>query len=307
MTTPRTDSRRALRARVAALLACTAALLALPAPAEAQEMAEKLRTSELTRSRSQDALRVCADPDNLPFSNQAGEGFENRIAELIAKAWDRRVEYAWWPVRRGFFTRAMGQGYCDIAITAPSGMDMAATTKPFFRTGYAVVTRADGPDIRALDDERLKTLKIGVHLLNSDAENTPPAMALSAHGVVGNLVGFGTFYSEGGDRPEDIVKAVVDRRIDVAIVWAPLAGYFAKQLGAPVRIVPLPDDAKSGLPFSFDIGMATRRRDRALRDSLQAVIDAQGDAIRSILREFAVPLFPDRAEPARREGTAPAR
>src|SRR6188474_3462927 len=133
-------------------------------------------------------LRVCADPDNLPLSNDKGEGFENKIAELIAKEWKSELRYAWWPVRRGFFARALNGRYCDIAIEAPAEFDMAAVTRPYFRSGYMFVTRKDrGLDIKSLADPRLKKLKIGINILNSDAENTPPAMALSRYGVVGNL------------------------------------------------------------------------------------------------------------------------
>ncbi len=121
-------------------------------------------------------IRVCADPDNMPLSNQKGEGFEQKIAELIAKEWNARIEYAWWPVRRGFFARALNGRYCDVAIQAPAGFDMAAVTRPYFRSGYVFVTRKEsGLDIKSLADPRLKKLKIGVNILNSDAENTPPA------------------------------------------------------------------------------------------------------------------------------------
>ena len=109
------------------------------------------------------------------------------------------MEYAWWPVRRGFFSRALNGRYCDVAIEAPSGLDMAGVTKPYFRSGYVFLTRKDsGLDIKSLADPRLKKLKIGVNLLNSDAENTPPAMALSRYGVVGNLTGYSTFYTRPG-------------------------------------------------------------------------------------------------------------
>ena len=161
-------------------------------------------------------LRVCADPDNMPLSNQKGEGFEQKIAELVAKEWNAKVEYAWWPVRRGFFARALNGRYCDIAIQAPAEFDMAGVTKPYFRSGYVFVTRKDrGLDIKSLADPRLKKLKIGVNILNSDAENTPPAMALSRYGVVGNLIGFPTFYTDT-IRPEDIVTAVAKKEVDVA-------------------------------------------------------------------------------------------
>lgn len=259
-----------------------AALLLLATTAEAQ------RPSQLTEG----VLRICADPDNMPFSNEAGEGIENKVADLLAKTWNTKLEYAWWPVRRGFFSRALNGRYCDVALTAPSGLDMAGVTGPYFRSSYVIVYREDsGLDISSLDDPALKTLKIGVNLLNADAENTPPAMALSAHGVVGNLEGFATFYSDI-DRPENIINAVTDKKIDVAIVWGPLAGYFAKKSTAPLVVRPLPDDTVSGIPFTFSIGMGVRRRDVALRDSLQKFIDAKRPELTAILQDYSVPLLP---------------
>jgi len=239
-------------------------------------------------------IRVCADPDNMPLSNQKGEGYEQKIVELIAKEWNSKVEYAWWPVRRGYFSRALNGRYCDIAVEAPAGLDMAGVTKPYFRSGYVFVTRKDSRlDIKSLADPRLKKLKIGVNLLNSDAENTPPAMALSQYGVVGNLVGFTTFYSDSA-RPEDIVQAVAKKDVDIAIVWGPLAGYFVKKSSVPLQIQPLPerDSLSPDFPYQYNIGMAVRRRDKELKDSLQAALDRNGPAIQGILKEFGIPLLP---------------
>jgi ABC-type amino acid transport substrate-binding protein len=170
---------------------------------------------------------------------------------------------------------------------------MAGVTKPYFRSGYVIVTRKDsGLDITSLADPRLKKLKIGVNLLNSDAENTPPAMALSRYGVVGNLVGYSTFYTET-ERPEDIVNDVAKKDIDVAIVWGPIAGYFAKASSVPLSIIPLGErDSLSDFPFRFNIGMGVRRRDRALRDSLQTVLDRKAPEIQAILKQYGVPMFP---------------
>jgi mxaJ protein len=238
-------------------------------------------------------IRVCADPDNMPLSNQKGEGFEQKIAELIAKDWNAKIEYAWWPVRRGFFARALNGRYCDVAIQAPADFDMAAVTRPYFRSGYVFVTRKDrGLDIKSLADPRLKKLRIGVNILNSDAENTPPAMALSRYGVVGNLTGFPTFYTDTV-RPEDIVTAVAKKDIDVGIVWGPLAGYFAKRSPVPLTLRPLAErDSLTDFPFRFSIGMGVRRRDKALRDSLQSVLDRKKPEIQAILKDYGIPTFP---------------
>ena len=251
-------------------------------------------------------IRVCADPDNMPLSNQKGEGFEQKIAELVAKEWNARIEYAWWPVRRGFFSRALNGRYCDIAIQAPAEFDMAGVTKPYFRSGYVFVTRKDrGLDIKSLADPRLKKLKIGVNILNSDAENTPPAMALSRYGVVGNLVGFPTFYTDTV-RPEDIIQAVAKREIDVAIAWGPLAGYFSKKSPVPLTLQPLAErDSLTDFPFRFSIAMGVRRRDRVLRDSLQSVLDRRRPEIQAILKEYNVPMFPIPAEPSEKSEGEP--
>lgn len=238
-------------------------------------------------------IRVCADPDNMPLSNQKGEGFEQKIAELVAKEWNAKIEYAWWPVRRGFFARALNGRYCDIAIQAPADFDMAGVTKPYFRSGYIFVTRKDsGLDITSLADPRLKRLKIGVNILNSDAENTPPAMALSRYGVVGNLTGYPTFYTDS-IRPEDIVTAVARKEIDVAIAWGPIAGYFAAKSPVPLTLRPLAErDSLTDFPFRFSIGMGVRRRDRGLRDSLQTVLNQRAPEIQAILKQYRIPLFP---------------
>lgn len=277
-------------ARARSLLSFTgpslfAALCTLPQGAYAQDLRPNIPKPGV--------LRVCADPDNMPLSNQKGEGFEQKIAELIAKEWNAKVEYAWWPVRRGFFARALNGRYCDVAIQAPAAFDMAGVTKPYFRSGYVFVTRKDsGLDVKSLGDPRLKKLRIGVNLLNSDAENTPPAMALSRYGVVGNLVGFSTFYTET-ERPEDIINAVAKKQIDIAIVWGPLAGYFVKSSPVPLSLVPLAErDSLSDTPFRFNIGMGVRRRDRDLRDSLQVVINRRGPEIQAILKQYGVPVFP---------------
>jgi mxaJ protein len=257
----------------------------VPAPVDAQGLRPNIAKPGV--------IRVCADPDNMPLSNQKGEGFEQKIAELVAKEWNAKLEYAWWPVRRGFFSRALNGRYCDVAIQAPVAFDMAGVTKPYFRSGYVFVTRKDsGLDIKSLADPRLKKLKIGVNLLNSDAENTPPAMALSRYGVVGNLEGYSTFYTDT-ERPEDIINDVAKKKTDIAIVWGPLAGYFAKKSPVPLSIIPLAErDSLSGYPFRFNIGMGVRRRDVALRDSLQSVLERKRPEVQAILKEYGVPMFP---------------
>ena len=244
-------------------------------------------------------LRVCADPDNLPFSNEAGEGLENRIAELMAKTWDSKLEYVWWAAPRGMMRMLNGR-YCDVTLQMPVLSDMAGVTRPYYRTSYVIVQRKDAPHrVTGLDDPELKRLKIGVHLFSADGENTPPAMALSRHGVVGNLVGFSTTYVGGQARPEDIVKAVADKSIDLAMVWGPIAGYYAKRLGLDLSFTPIEDDTLTRMPFAYSMGMATRRADRAFRDSVQAFIDAHRPELQRILDDYGIPTVPIPADSAR--------
>jgi mxaJ protein len=237
-------------------------------------------------------LRVCNDPDNMPFSNQKGEGYENKIAQLIASDWKAKLEYVWYPTRRGYF-RILNGRYCDLIIQAPGGLDMAGTTTPYYRSGYVFLTRRDSKlaDLKSLADSRLKKARIGVTLLPSD-EQLPPTMALSHYGVVGNLNGYIGWYDEE-HRPEDIVNAVANDSVDVAIVWGPLAGYFAKQSKVPLKITPLADrDSVADVPFRYNIAMAVRRSEKELRDSLERTLKEKAPQIQAILKEYGIPMFP---------------
>jgi len=135
--------------------------------------------------RSERALRICSDPNNLPFSNQRLQGFENRIADLIAKDLNEKVEYTWWAQRRGFIRNTLKAGSCDVIMGVPTGMDVVLKTAPYYRSTYVFVTRRDNPlDIRSFDDEALKRVRVGVQLIGDDGQNTPPAHALSNRGII---------------------------------------------------------------------------------------------------------------------------
>ena len=238
-------------------------------------------------------IRVCADPDNMPSSNDKLEGYENKLATLISQELKAKLEYVWYPTRRGYF-RILNGMYCDLAMEVPAGLDMAGTTKPYFRSGYVFVTRKGSglEDIKNLADPRLKKLKIGVNIYTSDAENSPPAMALSHYGVVGNLTGYSTFFDEN-NRPEDIINAVAKKDVDLAIAWGPLAGYYAKQTTVPLVLTALPaQDSLSEFPFQYNIGIAVRRKDKEFRDSLEAVLARRQPDVQAILKEYAVPMLP---------------
>jgi mxaJ protein len=238
-------------------------------------------------------IRVCADPDNMPSSNDKLEGYENKLATLISQELKAKLEYVWYPTRRGYF-RILNGMYCDLAMEVPAGLDMAGATKPYFRSSYVFVTRKGSglEDIKNLADPRLKKLKIGVNIYTSDAENSPPAMALSQYGVVGNLVGFSTFFDQN-NRPEDIVNAVARKKVDLAIAWGPLAGYYAKSATVPLVLTPLPaKDSLSDFPFQYNIGIAVRRVDKEFKDSLNAVLTRRQPEVQAILKEYAIPLLP---------------
>lgn len=239
-------------------------------------------------------LRVCADPDNLPFSNERQEGFENRIAQFLAQEMQATLKYTWWPQRRGFLRNTLSARSCDVLIGVPKEYDPVFTTKPYYRSTYVLVYRQDRDrGIRSLDDTVLRHLKIGVNLVGDDYQNPPPAQALAARGVVGNLVGFGTFYN-AEQRPEGIINAVARGEVDVAIVWGPLAGYFAPRASVSLTIVPLPDSVdRSGLPMAYDIAMGVRRADRAgLGKQLDDIIARRQAQIGRILLEYHVPMLP---------------
>jgi len=236
------------------------------------------------------ALRVCADPNNLPFSNQRGEGFENRLAEMIAGDIGARVEYTWWAQRRGFVRNTLRAGECDVLLGVPTAFELAQTTRPYYRSSYVFVSRRDRRlQVQSLDDDRLRTMRIGVQMIGDDFSNSPPAHALSARGIVRNVVG----YSVIGDYrrpnpPERIVQAVADGEVDAALVWGPLAGYFASRERVPLQLTPITPPTDS-LPFAFDISMAVRRGDSERKTMLDDFIVKRRGEIDRLLDDYGVP------------------
>ena len=254
-------------------------------------------------ARPERVLRVCADPNNLPFSGRSAAGFENQIAGVLARALGARLEYTWWAQRRGFFRNTLKAETCDIVVGVPVGLGMARTTAPYYRSTYAFVTRADRKlAIRSLGDPRLSTLRIGVQLVGDDGANAPPAHALARRGIVDNVVGFHVIGDYAKDSPPaDIVRAVVDRSIDVAIAWGPLAGGFAAHSKTPLVVTPLDEASDAGLAMAFDIAVGVRRRDAALAAELDRALIAHRTEIQRILDAWHVPRVaaPPRAEVAR--------
>ncbi len=236
-------------------------------------------------------LRVCADPNNLPFSDQAGHGFENALATLIAKDLGTNVEYTWFPQRRGFIRNTLKARKCDVVLGLPARFEMAATTRPYYRSSYVFVTRADRKlDIESFDDARLKSATIGLHAVGDDYAAIPPAHELAAHGLADRVVGFSIYgdYSKANP-PAALIEAVAHGDIDVAIAWGPLAGYFARESKVPLRVTPI-DSQAPGMTFSIALGV--RKDDRALRDSLERVLVRRQRDIAKLLARFGVPVLP---------------
>ena len=243
-------------------------------------------------------LRVCADPNNLPFSNVAGQGFENRIVALIAQDWGDDVRYTWWAQRRGYVRNTLKAGHCDLWPGVATRVAMLATTSPYYRSSYVFITRAgSGLDIDSLDDPRLRHLRIGVQMIGNDAMNTPPAHALARRGITGNVRGYSIFgdYTQPNP-PAAIVRAVARGDIDVALVWGPLAGYFAAQQPVKLRLAPVRPALDGGiLPMTFAISMGVRKGNAALRQHLERELARRHDAIMAILAAYHVPVVPDAA------------
>jgi mxaJ protein len=239
-------------------------------------------------------LRVCSDPDNLPFSNRRLEGFENKIADLMAKEFGATLRYVWWGQRTGFIRNTMNatlkEERCDLVIGVPEGYDLVRTTRPYYRSTYVFVYRKDkGLQVKSLDDSILKRLRIGVHLLGNDYTNPPPVHELSKRGIVDNVIGFDTFYSPENP-PSRIIEAVAGGKIDVAIVWGPTAGFFSKRQPVALEMVPVPS-GKTDLPFAFNISMGVRPADESFRVQVEKVLDRKQTEIRNILKEYGIPLL----------------
>ena len=240
-----------------------------------------------------DFLRVCADPNNMPFSNRAGEGFENRLAEIVAEALGRKVKYTWHAQRRGFIRNTLNAGKCDVIMGLPN-VDMIATTRSYYRSSYVFVTRADRDlTFSSIKAPELRKLKIGVHLIGDDGANTPPAHALGEQGIVDNVSGYMIYgdYREEAP-PKRLIDAVVEGEVDVAAAWGPLAGYFAKRSKVPLRIVPITDTVEFlPLVFQYAIAMGVRKYDERLKNQLDEVIVARRDEIRALLEGYGVPML----------------
>lgn len=248
-----------------------------------------------------DALRVCADPNSMPLSNDKGQGYENRIAELLAADLGVPLEYTWFPQRMGFIRNTLRapdpsrEGYkCDVVMGVPEGFDLVVTTKPYYRSTYALVFKKKQAGLEnihsvqeflALDDSVKKNLRIGIFA------GTPAASWLSHYGLMKQAIAFPAMSGDPAEYPGQLVeRELMGGNIDVAILWGPIAGYFTERLQA-ADLALLPLASESGIRFDFAIAMGVRYGDKERKQALEELIDRNADKIEAILKEYNVPLL----------------
>lgn len=242
------------------------------------------------------ALRVCSDPDNMPFSDAKGRGFENRIVEIVAKDLGREVEYAWGAQYRGFLRRTLFEGRCDLVAGIGLGAPRIATTRPYYRSAYVAVHPSAQAAPQGFDDPTLRQARIGLHAVGLEGANTPAAMALARRGLASRVVGFTVWGPAEVEDPQGrLVDAVADGEVDLAFAWGPSAGYFAKRRG--LAVTPIEGDAaEPSAAFTFDIAMAVRKQDADLLADVQGALDRRKPEIDAVLTDYGVPLVA--ADPA---------
>ena len=237
-------------------------------------------------------LAVCADPSNLPFSNDRQEGFENRIASLIAADLHATLRYTWNMQRRSFLRRTLQTGSCDVVIGVPAGLKGVLETRAFWSSSYVLVTaRNRRLNLQSFDDPALRQLRIGLQALGAEGANTPPAASLARRGLTDNVVGYPMWAEEEIESPPArIIDAVASGELDTAIVWGPFAGYFAKRHGDRLAITTVASDPQlPTLAFNYAMAIGVRKNDAALRDELQEVLARRRADIDAILKDFGVP------------------
>lgn len=253
------------------------------------------------------ALRVCQDPSNLPFSNSAKEGIENKFAQILGKAMNLPVTYYEFPARMNFIRNTLryklpGEDFrCDIVMGVPVGFDQVSVTKPIYRSTYALVLPAgqgfesikSGADFLALGPERLKKLRIGV------VDRSPASAWLNKHGLVDVGVPFQMLNADPGQYPGEIIeKELASGKIDAAIMWGPIASFFAQRIKSPaLRVVPL--QSEPGVKFDFEMAMGVRHGDREWKALVEKTIDAHRSDLQAVLQQFGVPLVSEGGAPLR--------
>lgn len=251
-----------------------------------------------TTARADGTLRVCANPNNLPFSNAKGEGFENKLADLVARDLHERVAYTWTNEHEHFVRKTLNAGKCDVLMGVPAGFKEVDTTAPYFTSGYVFVYRKDRElHLSSMRDPQLRTLKIGAHLIGDD--NTPPMEALARQGISQNVMGYMIYRDTQVKGHSRLIDDVAASKVDVAAMWGPLAGYYAKHSAVPLTVVPI-TDTRGFAPamFRYAIAMGVRKGDERLKAQLNRIVVRDGRAIRNLLTRYGVPLMDSPARAA---------
>lgn len=229
-------------------------------------------------------LLVCADPQNAPFSDRQKTGFENRIAEVIGADLHRPVRFYWARKGRGFVREVVNKGSCDVLIDIPVGVHGLLISEPLYRSTYVFVTRRSSPAITSLDDPNLRRMKIGVQILGDGY--APPAQALARRGLSSNVVGYHMDRDTGS-----IIAAVRQGKVDTAIVWGPIAGYYSRH-GSSLRLSPVtPAVDPPMLPFTFAMAVGVRRSEPALLQQINQAISKESVRVHQILEAYNIPVL----------------
>jgi quinoprotein dehydrogenase-associated probable ABC transporter substrate-binding protein len=238
------------------------------------------------------SFRVCADPSNLPFSNEKGEGFENKIAELLASDLGVPVRYTWYPDSTGFIRSTLNARRCDIIMGTVAGNELVQNTNPYYRSTYALIYKADGGlAVKTLSDPALKTLKIGA------IAGTPPTTILANEGLLGNLRSYQLVVDTRFDHPgEELIHDVATGAIDIGIVWGPIAGFYAKHESTPLAVVPL-ESTNTPMQMDYRITMGVRHNEPEWKRKINNLIRKHQADINKILFDFGVPMLDDQGKP----------
>ena len=237
-------------------------------------------------------LRVCADPDNLPFSNRAGAGFDDRIIGLVAHDLHREIVFVWARPRRGFLREQFNKNACDVLLGVPVGARGIAVTDPYYTSSYVFVSPSRKHlQIASFTDDHLNGQRIGLQILEEDL--SPPSLPLIHSGHAGQIVGFESF----GKREGEVVRAVADGRVGVAVIWGPIAGYFARSSPVPLTLTPVSRSYRfAGVPFTYSMGFGVQKQDQALLQELNVSIRRLQPKINQVLTAFAVPTIDTKKE-----------
>jgi quinoprotein dehydrogenase-associated probable ABC transporter substrate-binding protein len=244
-------------------------------------------------------LRVCADPRNLPFSNEKGEGFENKLAELFAEKLQKKLDYMYFPQAAGFVRMTLVAHRCDVIMGFPQGDDLVQGTNPYYRTAYALVAKqGSGLDqVAALEDQRLKGKHIGI------VAGTPPATNMAAYGLMTNAKSYPLMIDTRFDSSTvAMINDLMSGEIDAGVLWGPMAGYYARQANPPLHVTPLVKET-SGPRLAYRIGMGVRPADQNWKRLLNRLIQENQPAINKILLDFGVPLLDENDRPISAEMT----